>query len=150
VNLLLQTREAAETHFGKSAMMAPNLLGMVGEGEKAFSFFTGDMTQGFEIVLGFFNGKARYAAFKKRAGTPWGQGDLRASLMQIGAYSDWSVKSGSDFFDYVEKAGKQIVAEASGWQTPERRYVFAYVPNVAGEIGLMPDKTAIDHKFAFA
>ncbi len=130
--------------------MAPNLLGMVGEGEKAFAFLTGDMSQGFEITLGFFNGKARYAAFKKRSGTPWDQGDLRVSLMQIGTYSNWSVKSSSDFFDYVEKTGKQIVAEATGWQTPRRGYVFAYVPDVAGEVGLIPDKTAIDHKFSFA
>ena len=150
MNILLQTKEAAETHFGKSATMAPNLLGMVGEGEKAFAFLTGDMSQGFEITLGFFNGKARYAAFKKRSGSAWGEGDLRTSLMQIGAYSNWSIKSGSNFFDYVEKAGKQIVAEATGWQTAPRRYLFVYVPDLAGEIGLIPDKTAIDRKFSFA
>ena len=150
MNILLQTKESAEGHFGKAAVMAPNLLGMVGEGERAFAFLTGDMSQGFEITLGFFNEKARYAAFKKRTGTPWGEGDLRAALMQIGAYSNWSVKSSSDFFDYTEKAGKQIVASATGWQTPRRRYVFAYVPDVAGEVGLLPDKTAIDQKFSFA
>src|SRR5213596_472241 len=64
--------------------MAPYLLGMVGHGEEAFGFLTGDMSEGFEITVGFFNGKARYVAFKKRTGTPWGEGDLRAALMQIG------------------------------------------------------------------
>jgi hypothetical protein len=147
MNLLLQTKKDAEIHFGQKATMAPNLLGMVNHGEKAFGFLTGDMDEGFDITVGFFNAKARYIAFTKRTGTAWGEGDLRAALGQIGRYSDWTVKPGSDFFDYVEKDGKQIVAEATGWQTPRRHYCFAYVANVPGEIGLMPDKTAVDHKF---
>lgn len=150
MNLLLQTKQDAETHFGEKATMAPNLLGMVAQGEKAFGFLTGDMDQGFEITVGFFNEKARYLAFKKRTGTPWGEGDLRAALMQIGAYSNWTVKPSSDFFDYLEKAGRKVVAAATGWQTPRRQYCFVYVPDVAGDIGLLPDKTAIDQKFSFA
>ncbi len=150
MNILLQTKEEVETHFGKQATMAPNLLGMVGQGEEAFGFLTGDMSEGFEITGGFFNGKARYVAFKKRTGTPWGEGDLRAALMQIGKFSNWSVKRGSDFFDYAEKQKKGVVSEATGWETPRRRYAFAYVPDVAGEIGIMPDKTAIDQKFPFS
>src|ERR1043166_9926074 len=146
MNLLLQGKEAAEQHFGKTAMMAPNLLGMGGQGEKSVAFLTADMSEGFQVTFGYFNNKARYIAFQKRTGSPWGEGDLRAALMQIGDYSNWSVKAGSDFFDYVEKAGKEIVAEASGWQTPHRRYVFMYVPNVPGEIGIIPDKTAIDRR----
>jgi hypothetical protein len=149
MNLLLQTKQDAEKRFGKKATMAPNLLGMVAEGEKAYGFLTGDMSEGFEITIGLFNGKVRYAAFKKRSGTTWGEGDLRAVLMQIGKYSNWSVKPGADFFDYVEKNGKDIVAEATGWQTPRRRYALVYVADVPGEIGLLPDKTAIDQKFAF-
>jgi hypothetical protein len=148
MNLLLKTKKDAETHFGKKATIATNLLGMVNQGEKAYGFLTGDMDEGFEITVGFFNAKARYIAFKKRTGTAWVESDLRATLSQIGRYSDWSVKAGSDFFDYVEKEDKQIVAEASGWQTPRRKYCFAYVPNVPGDIGLIPDKTAIDQKFA--
>ena len=77
MNILLQTKEEIETRFGKKATMAPNLLGMVGQGEEAFGFLTGDMSEGFDITVGFFNGKARYIAFKKRTGTPWGEGDLR-------------------------------------------------------------------------
>src|SRR5438067_11609603 len=150
MNILLQTKEEIEAHFGKSATMAPNLLGMVGQGEEAFGFLTGDMSEGFEITVGFFNGKARYVAFQKRTGSPWGEGDLRAALMQIGDYSNWSVKATSDFFDYVEKSGKNIVAEATGWQSPRRRYAFIYVPSIAGEVGILPDKAAIDHKFSFS
>ena len=150
MNLLLQSKQAAEQHFGKSATMAPNLLGMIGQGEKSVSFLTGDMTEGFEVIFGFFNDKARYLAFQKRSGSPWNEGDLRATLMQIGDYSNWSVKPASDFFDYVEKAGKNVVAEASGWQTPRRRYLFVYVPHVPGEVGILPDKTAIDHRFPFS
>ena len=150
MNLLLKTKKDAETQFGKKATMAINLLGMVNEGEKAFGFLTGDMSQGYDITIGFFHTKARYIAFKKRTGSPWGEGDLRAALMQIGKFSNWSVKASSDFFDYVEKEGKGIVAEATGWQTPRRRYCFAYVPDLPGEIGLIPDKTAIDKKFSFA
>jgi hypothetical protein len=150
MNLLLQNKEAAQDHFGKSAVMAPNLLGMVGQGERSFSFLTGDMSQGFEITFGFFNDRARYVAFQKRTGAPWGEGDLRASLLQIGDYDNFKMKSGSDFFDYVEKSGKAIVAEATGWQTPQRRYVFIYIPYVAGEVGIVPDKIAIDHRFPFS
>jgi hypothetical protein len=149
MNLLLQTKQDAETHFGKKATIAPNLLGMVAQGEKAFGFLTGDMSEGFDITVGYFNGKARYIAFKKRTGTLWGEGDLRAALMQIGKYSNWTIKPGSDFFDYAEKDGKKIVAEATGWQTPRRHYCFAYVPDVPGEVGLLPDKTAVDQKFSF-
>jgi hypothetical protein len=150
MNLLLETKQAAEQHFGKSAVMAPNLLGMIGQGEKSFAFYTGDMSQGFEVTFGFFNDKARYLAFQKRSGTPWGEGDLRAALMQVGDYSNWTVKASSDFVDYAEKSGKKIVAEATGWQSPRRRYVFLYVPQVPGEVGIMPDKTAIDHRFPFS
>jgi hypothetical protein len=150
MNLLLETKQAAEQHFGKSAVMAPNILGMIGQGEKSFAFFTGDMSQGFEVTFGFFNDKARYVAFQKRSGSPWGEGDLRAALMQIGDYSNWTVKASSDFVDYVEKSGKKVVAEATGWQSPHRRYAFVYVPQVPGDVGIMPDKTAIDHRFPFS
>ena len=149
MNLLLQTKADAEKRFGKKATMATNLLGMVGQGEKAYGFLTGDADEGWDITIGVFNGKVRYAAFKKRSGTNWVEGDLRAALMQVGKYSNWSVKAGSDFFDYTEKDGKEIVAEATGWQTPRRRYTFVYVADAPGEIGLLPDKTAIDQKFAF-
>jgi hypothetical protein len=150
MDLLLQTKQDAEQHFGKSAVMAPNLLAMVGQGEKSFAFLTGDLSEGFEVTFGFFNNKARYVAFQKRSGSPWGEGDLRAALMQIGDYSNWAMTKTSDFFDYAEKSGKQIVAEATGWQTPRRRYAFVYVPHVPGEVGIMPDKTAIDHRFPFS
>src|SRR3954453_17448079 len=149
MNLLLQTKADAEIHFGKKATMAPNLLGMVAQGEKAVGFLTGDMSEGFEVTLGVFEDKVRYAAFAKRSGTAWGEGDLRAVLMQVGKFSNWSVKSSSDYFDYEEKKDKAVVAEASGWQTPRRNYVFIYVADVPGEIGLLPDKTAIDQRFAF-
>jgi hypothetical protein len=33
---------------------------------------------------------------------------------------------------------------------PRRRYAFVYVPDIPGEIGIMPDKTAIDQKFPFS
>ena len=72
------------------------------------------------------------------------EGDLRAALVQIGDYSNWAIKASSDFFDYIEKSGKTVVAEATGWQTPRRRYAFAYVPSLTGEVGILPDKTAID------
>ncbi|MFL6585002.1 MAG: hypothetical protein ACJ8KU_10860 [Chthoniobacterales bacterium] len=147
MNILLKSKEDAESHFGQQAVMAVNLLGMVNHGEKAFEFYTGDMDQGFAVTVGYFNGKGRYVAFAKRSGSVWGEADLRAALMQIGRYSNWTVKPNSDFFDYLEKQGTEVVAEATGWQTPKRHYAFAYVPNVAGEISLLPDKSALDQKF---
>jgi len=149
MNILLETKEDVEAHFGQRATMAVNLLGMVNRGERAFGFLTGDMSGGFDITVGFFNGKARYVAFKKRSGTAWNEGDTHAALTQIGRYSDWSIKpgSGADFYDYVEKKGDQVIAEATGWQTRARRYAFAYVADMPAEIGLLPDKTALDQKF---
>jgi hypothetical protein len=147
MNILLKPKKEVEAHFGKKATMATNLLNMVGQGEKAFGFLTGDMDAGFEITVGFFNGIARYVAFKKRSGRKWEESDLRAALMQIGSFSNWSSKPGSDFFDYAEKSNSKIVAEATGWQSPKRHYAFAFVPTVDGEIGILPDKSALDQKF---
>ena len=79
-----------------------------------------------------------------------GEGDLRTALMQIGKFSDWSVKPNAEFFDYEEKKNRVVTAEASGWQTPRRRYAFVYVADVPGDVGLLPDKTAIDQKFPFS
>jgi hypothetical protein len=148
MNILLKPKNEVEAHFGKKATMATNLLNMVGEGEKAFGFRTGDMDSGFDITVGFFNDIARYIAFKKRSGRKWEESDLRSVLMQIGPFSNWSSKPGSDFFDYVEKSSSKIVvAEATGWQSPKRHYAFAFVPTLDGEIGLLPDKSALDQKF---
>ena len=36
MNILLQRKEEIETHFGKKATIAPNLLSMVGQGERLF------------------------------------------------------------------------------------------------------------------
>ena len=126
--------------------MAINLLDMVDEGEEAYGFLTGSMDDGFDITVGFFNDKARYAAFKKRTATLWNEGDLRTVLSQIGRYADWSREAGSDYFDYTEKQGANIVAEASGWQTPLRTYAFVYIENVDGDVTIMPDKNAVDQK----
>ena len=147
MNILLKTKAEVEGQFGKKATMAINLLNMVGQGEKAFDFVTGDMDSGFDVIVGFFNDKARYVAFKKRAGRKWDESDLRSVLMQIGSFSNWTSKPGSDFFDYSEKSGGKIVAEATGWQSAKRRYAFVFVPTLAGEIGLVPEKSALDQKF---
>jgi hypothetical protein len=147
MNILLQSKKAVEAHFGKKATMATNLLDMVGEGEQAFGFLMGSMDAGYEITVGFFNDKSRYVSFRKRSGKKWDESDLRSVLMQIGSYSNWSSKPGSDFFDYVEKNGDKIVAEATGWNTPKRKYAFVYVPTVPGEFGLIPDRSSIDPKF---
>jgi hypothetical protein len=138
---------SVESHFGKTATMAVNLLNMVAQGERAYGFLTGTMDAGFDVTVGFFTGKARYVAFKKRSGKPWDEGDLRAALLQIGPWSNWA-KPITEFVDYVEKVGNEVVAEATGWQTAHRRYAFVYVPNVAGEISILPDKSSIDPKFS--
>ena len=147
MNILLKAKNEVEAQFGKKATMAANLLNMVGQGEKAFGFLTGDMDSGFDVTVGFFNDIARYVAFKKRSGRKWEESDLRSVLMQIGPFSNWSSKPGSDFFDYVEKSGAKIVAEATGWQSPKRHYAFVFVPILNGEVGILPDKSALDQKF---
>lgn len=147
MNILLKTKQDAEAYFGKRATIATSLLGMVNQGERAFGFLTGGMEGGWDITVGFFNQKARYIAFKKRTGTKWSEADLRVCLTQIGRYKDWSFESNPEYFDYAEKKGDEIVAEATGWKPKNRAYAFVYVPNLPGEIALMPDKTALDQKF---
>jgi hypothetical protein len=146
MNVLLKSKSEVETHFGKQATMAISLMDMVNEGERAYGFLLGSMDNGFDVTVGFFNGKARYAAFKKRSASTWNDSDIRAVLMQIGRFSDWSYKSGSDFFDYTEKSADNVIAEATGWQTSSRTYAFVYVPDVEGDIAIMPDKNAVDQK----
>ncbi len=126
--------------------MAANLLDMVGQGERAYGFLVGSMDAGWDVTVGFFNNKSRYAAFKKRTASRWNEGDLRAVEMQIGPHSNWSQAAGSDYIDYAEKQGDTVVAEATGWQTPARTYAFVYVPSVPGEIMIAPDKNALDQK----
>ena len=147
MNILLKSLREVEAHFKKKATMASNLLDMVGQGEKAHGFLTGTMDDGWDVTVGFFNDKARYVRFKKRTASKWTEGDLRAVLMQIGPYSNWSRSpADSDYFDYAEKQGDEVIASATGWQTPARTRAFIYVPVVPGEIGIMPDKTAVDQK----
>jgi hypothetical protein len=67
--------------------------------------------------------------------------------MQIGSFSNWLSKPGSDYFDYVEKKGDTITAEATGWHNPKRHYAFVYVPVVTGEVSVAPDKGSIDARF---
>jgi hypothetical protein len=147
MNILLKSLPEIEAHFGKKATIASNLLDMVGQGEKAHGFLTGTMDNGWDVTVGLFNDKARYARFKKRTATKWTEADLRTVLMQIGLYSNWSRSpADSDYFDYAEKQGDNVVASATGWQTPGGTRAFIYVPAMPGEIGIMPDKTAIDQK----
>ena len=147
MNILLKSLPAVEAHFGKKATMASNLLDMVAEGEKAHGFLTGTMDNGWDVTVGLFNDKVRYVRFKKRTATKWTEADMRTVLMQIGPYSNWSRSpADSDYFDYAEKQGDNLIASATGWQTPARTRVFIYIPVVSGEIGIMPDKNAVDQK----
>jgi hypothetical protein len=147
MNILLKSKRQVEAHFGKKATMASNLLDMVGEGEKAYGWLTGTMDAGWDVTVGFFNDKARYVRFKKRRGTKWTVGDLRSVWMQIGPLSYWQkLADDPDYFDYTEKQGDIVVAFATGWQTPPRTRAFVYVPDVPGEIGIVPDRTAVDQK----
>ena len=148
MNLLLQTKQDAETHFGKKATIAPNLLGMVAQGEKAFGFLTGDMTEGFDITVGFFNGKARYIALKKRTGTLWGEGDLRARSCRSASIRTGRSSRARTFLITSRKTARKSSRRLPAG-TPRRHYCFAYVPDVPGEVGLLPDKTAVDQKFSF-
>jgi hypothetical protein len=126
--------------------MTPNLLGMNLQGEKAFLITSPSMNEGYDLTIGFFKNKARYLVFKKKSSTRWNEADVRATLMQVGPFSNWSSKPASDFFDYLEKDGDKIVAEATAWQTPKKKYCFIYIPVVEGEVAIAPDKGALDVK----
>lgn len=147
MNILLQTKEDIETQFGMSATMAGNLLDMVAQGENAYGFLTGAMDAGFAVTVGLFNGKCRYVAFQKQSGSDWDQADVHNVLNQVGPFSNWSLTTGSDFFDYAEKNGHKIVASCTGWHSSNRQYAFIYVPTLQGEISILPDKSALDKKF---
>ena len=137
-------------------VMTPNLLEMNRAGEKAFKFTSQSMNSGFEIIIGFFNDKARYVVFKKASGKPWEDADMRSGMLLIGRLPRWTPgrdidgKPAADFVDYLEREGDTekgaIVAEASGWQSPIRRYSFFYVPTLRGEVPIIPDKSSLDLK----
>jgi hypothetical protein len=146
MNLLLLSRAEVERAVGKKSVMTPNLLGMNLQGEKAFLISSPSMNEGYDLTIGFFKNKARYLVFKKKSSTKWNEGDIRVTLMQVGPFSNWSSKPGSDYFDYLEKEGDTIVAEATAWQTPRKRYCFIYIPVVQGEVFIAPDKGALDTK----
>ena len=121
MNILLLSRAEVEKAVGKKSVMTPNLLGMNLQGEKAFLITSPSMNEGYDLTIGFFKDKARYLVFKKKSSTRWNEGDVRVTLMQVGAFSNWSSKPASDFFDYLEKEGDKIIAEATAWQTPKRK-----------------------------
>lgn len=146
MNVLLKSKAELEKFFGKKSTMTPNLLGMNLQGEKAYRFSAAGMNQGYEITVGFFNDKARYAAFKRKSSGPWSEADTRATLMQIGPWEFWASKPGSDFFDYLEKEADKVTGSATGWHTPKKKYSFVYLPVVAGETAIAPDKSAVDSK----
>ena len=146
MNIFLLSRAKVEKTVGKKSVMTPNLLGMNLQGEKAFLITSPSMNEGYDLTIGFFNNKARYLVFKKKSSTSWNEADVRATLMQVGPFSNWSSKPASDFFDYLEKDDDKIVAEATAWQTPKKKYCFIYIPVVEGEVAIAPDKGALDVK----
>ena len=71
---------------------------------------------------------------------------MRMGMLQIGRLSNWSITS--DFADYTEKEGENVIAEATGWQSPARKYSFFYVPTLRGEVPILPDKSSLDLKLS--
>jgi hypothetical protein len=148
MSLLLQTKAQVEAKLGGQGLFTANLLGMVQDGESAFEWPTGDMNSGWKIWIGFFNNKARYVAFSKRSNSVWEQQDTKSSLSMIGHWTNWMSQPEEETFEYVEKnAAGVVVATASGWRGNQRRYAFAYVPDVAGDILIAPVRGTIDQKF---
>ena len=80
-------------------MLKPNLLGMNVQGEKAFKITSESMNEGYEVIFGFFNDKARYALFRKVSPKPWEEADMRVGMLQIGRLKNWSITS--DFAYYT-------------------------------------------------
>jgi len=101
---------------------------------------------GYEVTIGMFNEKVRYVAFKKMSSKPWDEADFRACLMHIAPYFAWSTKPGSDYFDYSEKEGEKVIAEATGWYSAKYRHAFIYVPTLTGEVAILPDRSSLDPK----
>jgi len=126
-------------------VLTPNLLGMNVQGEKAFKITSESMNEGYEVIFGFFNDKARYALFRKVSPKPWEEADMRVGMLQIGRLKNWSITS--DFADYTEKEGENVIAEATGW-SPARKYSFFYVPTLRGEVPILPDKSSLDLKLS--
>jgi hypothetical protein len=147
MNILLLSKAEIEKAFQTTMVLTPNLLGMNFRGEKAFKIPSQSMNEGYEVIFGFFNDKARYVLFRKVSPKPWDKGDMRVGMLQIGRLKHWSPIT-SDFVDYAEKEGEEIVAEATGWQSPARKYSFFYVPSLRGEVPILPDKSSLDLKMS--
>jgi hypothetical protein len=147
MNILLLSKAEIEKTFQTATVLAPNLLGMNLRGEKAFKIPSPSMNEGYEMIFGFFNDKARYVLFRKVSPKPWEEADMRVGMLQIGRLRNWSSIT-SDFVDYTEKERGRIVAEATGWQSPARKYCFFYVPSVKGEVPILPDRSTLDLKMS--
>lgn len=104
------------------------------------------MNEGFEITIGLYNDVVRYAAFKKMSSKKWEEGDIRVCLMHIGPFQCWASKPGPEYFDYAEKTGEKVLAEATGWYSQKYKYAFIYVPVVEGQVAIIPDRSALDKK----
>jgi len=146
MNVLLGSKVGSEAHFGSKSVMAINLLGMNFQGEKAWKFTPPGMNEGFEITIGLYNDVVRYAAFQKMSSKKWEEGDIRVCLMHIGPFQCWASKPGSEYFDYAEKTGEKVLAEATGWYSQRYKYAFIYVPVVEGQVAIIPDRSALDKK----
>ena len=147
MNILLQSKAEIEKTFQTTTVLTPNLLGMNLRGEKAFKIPSQSMNEGYEVIFGFFNDKARYLLFRKVSPKAWEEADMRVGMLQIGRFKNWSQIT-SDFVDYAEKEGENILAEATGWQSPTRKYCFFYVPSLRGEVPILPDKSSLDLKMS--
>ena len=71
MNILLLSKAEIEKTFQTPTVVTPNLLGMNVQGEKASKITSESMNEGYEVIFGFFNDKARYALFRKVSPKPW-------------------------------------------------------------------------------
>jgi hypothetical protein len=153
-------------------VLSPNLLGLNHSGEKAFAYPQG----AFEIVVGYLNDIARYVALVRKRGpmvalTP---SELSAALTLNAPAALWTletpsapapkpttskskktpskIKTGAGpttYLTYTERDPKvkdRVTKELFGWVPGASPYAFFYLPNLEGQLPIIPSEWALDQK----
>jgi hypothetical protein len=134
-------------------VMAPGILGMTGQGEKAYRY----SQAGDDVIVGFFDGIARYLAVVRNKGPkgPFSPAEMSSILALNGAPLDWErevvgEEKPSAQTKTAAKTVKRTISPARpdtyftsadqsvvGWQPGDKPFVFFLRPSYPGQPHLL-------------
>ncbi|MEX1117210.1 MAG: hypothetical protein WEB60_00310 [Terrimicrobiaceae bacterium] len=169
--ILASKKSEVDRLLGKP-VLTTNLLGLNHSGEKAFSYPLG----AFDIIVGYINDIARYMALVRKRGpmvalTP---SELSAAMALNAPAALWvletaavpapkpatskskktpaKIKTGdgpTTYLSYIERDPKikdRVTKELFGWVPADAPYAFFFLPNIDGQLPLVPSEWAVDQK----